>query len=50
MSEPIQVSTNVKPAPAGPNSRVRMGENALAVVRLEQTTLPSNNQEVPRVN
>ncbi len=52
MSDPVIASTNVRPNSTGPNSRLRMGEFVLAVIRVEGTQLDnssSNNQEVPSV-
>lgn len=46
LTETVTTSTNVPAPKQGPNSRVRMGESVLAVIR---TQTPST-QEVPRVN
>lgn len=58
MNERVTVTTKNAETPTGPNSRVRMGEYVLAVVRtpLEpsidpiEDPLTSLSQEVPRVN
>ncbi len=49
-SQDKRVQVTTKPAPPGPNSRLRMGEQVLAIVRVETPTTSSQHQEVPSVN